>query len=84
MSQKKVDLHKEQKKNREKIARQRRRRHVLEGIVGVLIGIAVVGWLGFSIYQQAEESQAATVTETSIDVTSLDDYINGLYDTDEE
>ncbi len=83
MSQKKVDLHKEQKKNREQIAKKEHRKHVLEGTVGVLIAVAIVGWLGYSVYIRAEESAASTVTETSLDVTSLDDYLNSIGETEE-
>ena len=81
MSQKKVEAYKEYKKNKDKILRKEKRMRQLEfGILG-LVGIAFVGWFGYSVYdsaQRAAEEKAADVTTTEINLTDFTEYVNGL------
>ncbi|MBR2765601.1 MAG: hypothetical protein IKE03_06440 [Blautia sp.] len=79
MSQKKVDLYKEQKANRAQIIRREKRILRLEKTIAALVCVVLVGWIGFSIYSQATRpSDDVTVVDTQINVTALNDYISGL------
>ncbi len=85
MSQKKVEAYKEYKKNKDKILRKEKRMRQLEfGILG-LVGIAFVGWFGYSVYDSAQRAAeekaaeaAADVTTTEINLTDFTEYVNGL------
>lgn len=78
MSQKKVDEYKRQKANREQIMKKEKRMRALSRCVAVLVLVAIVGWLGYSVYGQVEKSQEAKVTETVMDASAIDGYLNGL------
>ena len=75
MSQEKVDRYKEQKANRKQImARQKREKFLVKLCAGV-IALALVCWLGYSIYDTANKPDTSDVAITT---TALDDYVNGL------
>ncbi|MBQ8306887.1 MAG: hypothetical protein IJX90_11800 [Blautia sp.] len=81
MSQKKVDYYKEQKANRKEIIKKEKRVQLLERIIGTLIAIAVVCWVGFSIYSKVTtvpETEAGEVQETVINTNALSDYMDSL------
>ena len=79
MSQKKVDLYKEQKANRAQIIRREKRILRLEKTIAALVCVVLVGWIGFSIYSTATSpSSDETVVDTQLNVTALNDYISGL------
>ncbi len=84
MSQAKVNRYKEEKKNRAKImAKEKRERMIAELGAGV-IGLALVVWMGFSVYQSftaTDTSVNDTTVETeayTVNTSALDDYINSL------
>lgn len=74
MSQKKVDAYKVQKANRDKIIKREKRILMLEKLVGIVVCLAAVAWIGFSVYGKVTESQEDIVQETVIDTSALDDY----------
>ena len=76
MSQKKVDYYKEQKANRSKIIRKEKRILLLEKVIASLIGIGLVVWVGFSVYNKANDISEASreVVTTQINVAALDSY----------
>ena len=78
MSQKKVDAYKKQKANRDKIIKHEKRVLMLEKLVALVICLAAVAWIGFSVYGKVTESQNSVVKETVIDTSALDDYQAGL------
>lgn len=78
MSQKKVDNYKKSKANRSKEQKKELFYDWLEKIVGVLVCVALVAWIGYSVYDKVEEKKASVVTETSVDVSALEDYLSGL------
>ena len=81
MSQKKVDYYKEQKANRKEIIRKEKRVQLLERIIGTLIAIVAVCWVGFSIYSKVTtvpETEAGAVQETVINTNALSDYMDSL------
>ena len=81
MSQKKVDYHKEQKSNRQNIIKKEKRTQMIERIVGTLIALVLVVWVGFSVYNkvtQVPESEAGEKIETLINIDSINDYLASL------
>lgn len=76
MSQAKVDRYKQEKSNRKKIMKKEKRLLFLEKLAGCLLCAAVVFWIGYSIYdyaQNADSSETATVT-TAVNLDSIYDY----------
>lgn len=78
MSQKKVDEYKKQKANREKIMKKEKRMLLLEKTAAVLVIVAIIGWLGYSVYGQVQKSEETKVTETVMDASAIDEYMLGL------
>ncbi len=78
MSQKKVDQYKERKANRSKEQKKELFYDWLEKVVGVLVCVALVAWIGYSVYEKVEQKQDAVVTETAIDTSALDEYMTGM------
>ena len=80
MSQKKVDQYKEEKANRKQIIKKEKRIQRLEEIALSLIGILLVVWIGFSVYNTAttKKDVEETVVTTDLNVTALDDFMGTL------
>ncbi len=80
MSQKKVDAYKKEKANREKNIKKEKRILALEKLAGILICAAVVCWIGYSVYNKAQdnETKETVVKETVMDTVALDDYLSSL------
>ena len=76
MSQKKVDAYKQQKANREKTLKKEKTMRKVQKLAAAVLGVAVVCWIGFSVYGKYEEAQEAIVTEVEMDTTAIDDYIS--------
>ena len=77
MSQEKVDRYKKQKANRDKIIKREKREKFIVKLAGILIAIALVGWVGFSGYKQFYKETSKTY---SIDTAAVDNYLNSMYD----
>ena len=88
MSQQKVDKYKKEKANRAKLQKRERRVLFLEKLAGGVICVAVVAWIGYSVYGlhvRAQESEEKEIVTTEMDVTAVSDYLNELsQDTAEE
>ncbi len=82
MSQAKVDYHKEQKKNRNKIIKREKRIRRLEQIGAGVLGVLVVAWVGFSIYNYSGETVTTTELPTyTVNTDAIDTYMmNLVYD----
>lgn len=78
MSQAKVDKYKEEKLKRDQLIKKEKRILFLEKTAGVLVAVAVVGWLGWSVYGQVQAAEDAKVTETVMDATAIDEYFTSL------
>ena len=76
MSQKKVDAYKQQKANRGKALKKEKMVRKLQKVVTVILGAAVICWIGFSVYGKYEEAQEAIVKEVEMDTTALDNYVS--------
>ena len=75
MSQAKVDRYKEEKRNREKIMKKQKREAMLMKLAGTVVVVALVGWIGFSVYQNAQEGTANTY---QVKTEALDEYLTNL------
>ncbi len=83
MSQAKVDRYKEEKKNRKAIMAKEKREWAMVRTGGAVLACLIVGWIGFSVYQsfnapKAEAETPIEVTDYTVDVGALDDYIQTL------
>lgn len=84
MSQKKVDQYKERKANREKIYKKEKRILMLEKLAALLVCLVAVVWLGYSAYGQYQKNADAKTQTTSVDVSAIDEYLNGMNASDAE
>ncbi len=78
MSQKKVDAYKQKKANRDKIMKKEKILLRLEMLAAAVVGIAIVCWIGYSVYDKATEGQENVRIETVMDTSALDDYASSL------
>lgn len=81
MSQQKVDKYKKEKANRAKLQKREHRILFLEKLAGAVICLAVVAWIGYSVYGfhvRAEENEEKEVVTTEMDITALSDYLTEL------
>ena len=78
MSQKKVDAYKKEKANREKLIKKEKRIFMIEKIIVLVVCVALVCWVGFSIYRKASDDKQQQVVDTQINLDALDDYIYSL------
>ena len=75
MSQEKVNRYKEEKANRKEILAKEKRHKRLMWLCGGVIALALVCWLGYSVYDVATRPDTSAL---EINTTALDDYISGL------
>lgn len=78
MSQKKVDNYKALKANRRNEQRKEKFYDMLEKVVGVVVCVALVAWIGYSVYDKATATDTTEVQETVMDTSALDNYVAGL------
>ena len=78
MSEKKVDAYKEQKANRAKIMKKEKWTLRLEKLAALVVCIAVVCWIGFSVYGKVTDGKEEVKVETVMDTSALDDYLSGI------
>ena len=76
MSQKKVDMYKQEKANRKKIMRKQRVMSIVRKGVLTLAALALVAWLGYSAYDMYESGKERIVAEA--DYTPVMDYMDSL------
>ncbi len=79
MSQAKVDHNKELKKNRKKIVQKQKRSKIYARLCGVVVVLAIIGWIGYSAYGVYEEAHADDpLPVLSADTTAVDEYLSDL------
>ncbi len=76
MSQAKVERYKEEKMNRKKIMAQEKRKRIAGYVVGCLVGVAIIGWAGYSGYNAYENSKPMETVYVNLE--SINDYMNTL------
>ncbi|MBO6129831.1 MAG: hypothetical protein J6P79_13205 [Pseudobutyrivibrio sp.] len=80
MSQEKVDQKKYDKLHRKSLLRKKKLENAL-GIACVsIISVAIVAWIGFSVYKKVETAAAENVTYEyfDIDTSGIQDYLATL------
>lgn len=70
MSQEKVDRYKQEKANRKKNMKKQKIQNAFRKLAVSVIGLAVVGWIGYSAYHTYESNRPKE--EVQIDYTALD------------
>lgn len=80
MSQQKVDQKKLDKKNRRSILRKKKIEEIASIAVASIIGLAIVVWVGFSVYTKVQETAKANATYeyNEIDTSAIQDYLSDL------
>ena len=80
MSQQKVDQKKLDKKNRRSILRKKKAEEIASIAVASIIGLAIVGWVGFSIYTKVQDASEANapVVYNEIDTSAIQYYLSDL------
>ena len=82
MSQAKVDKYKAEKANRKETMAKEKRQKMLIKIIGSVIGIALVAWIGVSAGVSIYNSRP--VDKIYVTTADLDDYLNELYEEETE
>ena len=75
MSQEKVNRYKEEKANRKEILAKEKRKNTMVKIGAAVVALALVGWLGYSVYDMATRPDTSAV---EIDASALDEYLEGI------
>ncbi|SDB54996.1 hypothetical protein SAMN02910298_02818 [Pseudobutyrivibrio sp. YE44] len=80
MSQQKVDQKKLDKKNRRSILRKKKIEEVLSITVVSIIALAIVAWVGYSIYGKVQTAAEQNTTHeyVDIDASAIQDYLSTL------
>lgn len=76
MSQEKVDKYKKEKANRKKAMAKEKFKKRLYVIIGALIGVAFLGWIGFSVYNDFIKEQETEATMSAEEYSELLEYLN--------
>lgn len=76
MSQAKVDKYKEQKANRKEIMKKEKRHNQIVKASAAVIGVVMIGWVGFSAYDAYQSAQPRETVE--IDYTAFETYLNSI------
>ncbi|MBO5098074.1 MAG: hypothetical protein J6B96_07150 [Agathobacter sp.] len=82
MSQAKVDKYKAEKANRKEIMAKEKRQKMLIKIIGSVIGVVLVAWIGVSAGVAVYNSRP--VDKIYVTTADLDDYLNELYEDETE
>ncbi|MBQ8279085.1 MAG: hypothetical protein IJZ23_04515 [Roseburia sp.] len=76
MSQAKVDRYKEEKKNRKEIMAKEKRQNTLRALVGGVVAVVLVAWIGVSGYNMYQANKP--LETVYVDTTAIDDYMTSL------
>lgn len=82
MSQEKVDKYKKEKANRKQIMRREKMTNLLRKCVVGIVGLILVGWIGYSAYGTYESSKPKE--EVQIDYTAVNELQDRLATVQEE
>ena len=76
MSQDKVNRYKEEKKNRKQLMEKEKQQKAIRKVVGIVIAVVFVGWVGFSVVDTYQNSRPREVVE--VDYTAVENYLNEI------
>ena len=82
MSQEKVDKYKKEKANRKQIMRREKMANLLRKCVVGIVGLILVGWIGYAAYGTYESSKPKE--EVQIDYTAVNELQDRLATVQEE
>ena len=82
MSQEKVDRYKKEKANRKQIMRREKMANCCASVRGGIVGLILVGWIGYSAYGTYESSKPKE--EVQIDYTAVNELQERLATVQEE
>lgn len=83
MSQEKVDRYKQEKANRKKTLKREKIKKGIFSAVGTVVCVAIIGWIGYSGYGYFQSQKTENPTQTEIDMSAINDYLNGLSGTED-
>lgn len=72
MSQEKVDKYKKEKANRKEHMRREKIKHMIRRCVVGVLGLALVGWIGYSAYNVYDANKPKQ--EAQVDYSAITDY----------
>lgn len=78
MSQEKVDRYKMEKANRKKTIKKEKIKKGILSVVGTVVCVVVVGWIGYSGYGYFQNQKAENPTQTEVDMSAISDYMSSL------
>ncbi|RDU22053.1 hypothetical protein [Anaerosacchariphilus polymeriproducens] len=80
MSQEKVSRYKEEKAKRKDILKKQRFKNLLYKACAGAICLAIVGWIGFSVYQNNHEAKEKkkNAVAAEINLDAINEYTSGL------
>ena len=76
MSQAKVDRYKEEKKHRKEEVAKAKRKKALARVIGVIVAVAIVCWIGYSGYNLYQRNRP--VKQTEVDLSAIQEYYTSL------
>ena len=76
MSQENVNRYKEAKANRKETMAKEKRQGMIVKLVSSVVALALVCWLGYSVYNLATRPDT---TPVEVDATAMQEYLNDLY-----
>ena len=53
---------------------------VVGTIAATVVAVALIGWVGFSMYNKQQDEKAAEITKLTLDSSALSDYTSSLND----
>ena len=71
MSQEKVNRYKEQKANRKEIMQKEKQQKQMRKLIGVVVAVICVGWIGYSVYGVATRPDD---TPYEVNLNAYDEY----------
>lgn len=75
MSQEKVNRYKEEKANRKEILAKEKKKKAMTKVVAAVIALALVCWVGYSVYDVATRPDTSTI---EMDASALDSYLSSM------
>lgn len=76
MSQAKVDQHKKDKANRKQQMKKDKMKKRISLVISAVIGLAVVGWVGYSVYDYIDSNKVIESVDVNYD--SVNDYLSEI------
>ena len=75
MSQEKVNRYKQEKANRKEILAKEKKKQAVTKAVAAVIALALVCWIGYSVYDMATRPDTSTI---EMDASALDSYLSSM------